>query len=72
MRSCECGEALPEDARTNALYCSNACRQRHYRERKKLLAPYGGDNRAAFAALPAVLQDLVGGVTDNSDESRNA
>ena len=72
MRFCECGEALPEDARVERFYCSNACRQRHYRERKKLLAPFGGDIHAAFAAALANMEKLTASVTDNSDEGRNA
>jgi hypothetical protein len=35
VRCAECGEALAVDARTDARYCSAACRQRAYRRRQR-------------------------------------
>lgn len=34
-----CGQRLPETTRRDAAYCTNACRQRHYRQRKTLRSP---------------------------------
>lgn len=39
--------------RSDARYCSSACRQREYRLRKRLLAPWGGDAEVALAYLLA-------------------
>lgn len=45
-----CGGVIPENARADARFCSVACKQRTYRLRKRLFAPYGGSADAALAA----------------------
>jgi hypothetical protein len=65
-----CGGEIADDARSDAVFCSNACRQREYRRLKKVLAPWGGD---AGAALDYLLSHPPWqSVTDSSPDSRNA
>jgi hypothetical protein len=53
-----CGQTMavpdrPQGGGRTKLYCSPGCRQRSYRERRQLLAPYGGDAGRA-------LDDIIG------------
>ena len=67
-----CGREIV-GARSDAEFCSNACRQREYRRRKKILAPWGGDADALRADLlgrQAARQEEWR-VTANSAASRN-
>ncbi len=57
-----------EAGRSDARYCSSACRQRSYRRRKRVLAPYGGD--LEWAAADALAKMLA--VTASTGTSRNA
>ena len=65
----ECSNKDQIDAsRSDALYCSAACRQRAYRRRKRLLAPYDGDaDRALSEALTGLRELMQRGVTDKRD-----
>ena len=68
MRFCDddrCGKPLDDAARSDSAYCSNACRQRAYRRRKRLLAPYDGDPDQALRALLAISANFRG-VTDTA------
>ncbi len=58
----ECGQEFAA-SRSDSRYCSSACRQRAYRRRKRLLAPYGGDADRALADALDRLRDIIG-VTD--------
>jgi hypothetical protein len=49
-----CGDKIPAGRRSDAEFCSSACRQRSYRRRKRLFAPYGGDANRALAWLISV------------------
>jgi len=64
----DCGAEI-DGARSDAEFCSNACRQRAYRRRKKMLAPYGGDWDALLVDLLA--KQKKWSVTDNFAASRN-
>lgn len=68
MEFCDCGEPVLA-ARSDAEFCSSACRQRAYRRRKKILDEHG--------TWENVLSHLVEeskrfGVTDSDSDSRNA
>jgi hypothetical protein len=60
-----------DGARSDAEFCTNACRQRAYRRRKKALAPWAGDADAALDD-PLARQKRRFAVTDSSPDSRNA
>jgi len=62
-----CGQQV-EAGRSDVRYCSSACRQRSYRRRKRLLAPYGGD---VDLALTDALAKMLA-VTASTGTSRNA
>jgi len=65
----DCGRELTA-LRSDARYCSNACRQRAYRYRVRLFVPYGGDlDRALDAALDRMAR--IVGVTADGSAIRN-
>ncbi len=65
-----CGAELQE-GRSDARFCSSACRQRSYRRRKVLLGPYGGDAEAALAESLRGLSEIIGRRGRVTDTSRN-
>lgn len=68
MRRCDgCSEAI-RGARSDAVYCSSACRQQAYRDRRRFRARWGDDPDEALRQLMAELQmrGYWSGVTDLS------
>lgn len=69
-RYCEdddCGKEI-HGARSDARFCSDACRQRSYRRREASLKRYGGTWAAVFDAIVG----SHASVTDRPTSSRNA